>query len=129
MGLGQFSECGLVHCLFWLRKWINIESPYITIFNHPLSRPHHLCVPAESTRMREWCIIIGLPVPWVCLLCQCARCARSVPACQRVILEVTELPWMITDVPDVLKALTLCHCARWQFKFHKTVLMVWFICF
>ena len=42
-----------------------------------LNWPHHLCVPAESTRMREWCIIIGLPVPWVCLLCQHARWARS----------------------------------------------------
>ena len=65
---------------------------YITIIccvNWP-----HLCVPIRVSRMREWCVIISLPVPWVCLLCQHANeHARSVPACQRVIPEVSVLPW------------------------------------
>ena len=87
MGLGRFSECGLVFCLLWLRNDINFITIY-TIINHPVNRPHHLWVPSES-RLREWCVIIGLPVPWVCLLCQHA----SVPVCQRVIPEVSVLPW------------------------------------
>ena len=95
MGLGQFSECGLVYCLIWLRNVINFITIY-TIINHPVNRPHHLCVPVRVfSRMREWCVIIGLPVPWVCLLCQHARCARSVPACQRVI------PWSVCASLDV----------------------------
>ena len=62
------------------------------------------------SRVREWCVIIGLPVPWVCLLCQ--QCAIMPEGC---FLEVPE-------VLDVLKAKSLCHCARWL-KTHKTVLM------
>ena len=66
----------------------------------------------KSTRLRGWWSSL-VCVPWVCQLCQHAS---SVPACQRAIPEVTELPWMslrFPDVPDVLKARTLCHCARW----------------
>ena len=92
MGLGWFSECGLVYCLFWLRNDINFITIY-TIIKHSGNQPHHLCVPSVFSRLREWCVIIGLPGSWVCLLCQHARCARSVPACQRVIPEVSVLPW------------------------------------
>ena len=67
--------------------------------HHPVYWPHHLCVPAESTRMREWCIIIGLPVPWVCLLCQHARWARSVPVCQQM-SQMSWRPWHCATVPD-----------------------------
>ena len=32
---------------------------------------NHTCVfQSESTRLRGWCIIISLLVPWLCLLCQ-----------------------------------------------------------
>ena len=97
MGLGQFSECGLVYCLIWLRNVIKIIT-INTIFNHSVSWPHHLCVPAESYPEWESGVITGLPVPWVCLLCQCASHARSVPACQRVIPEVfvlhLDISWM-----------------------------------
>ena len=68
---------------------------------------HIICVCQQSLPDWESCVfVISVPVPWVCLLCQHARWARSVPACQQM-------------SPDVLKALTLSHCARWQFKFHK----------
>ena len=114
MGLGQFSECGLVYCLIWLRNVINFITIY-TIFNHPVNRPHHLCVPAVFSRMREWCVIIGLPLPWVCLLCQHARCARSVPAYQRVIqkcpgFQKSQMSWRsrhCATVPDGSKSARL----------------------
>ena len=106
MGLGRFSECGLVNCLLWLRKQINIKSPSINIFNHPVNRPHHpVWVSTESIRLRELCFIISVPVPWVCLLChyQHARWARSVPACQRVIQMFIQMSWKprhCATVPD-----------------------------
>ena len=91
-GLGRFSECGLVYCLIWLRNVINLITIY-TIINHKLTTSS-VCASRVLSRVREWCVIIGLPVPWVCLLCQHASHARSVPVCQRVILEVFVLPWM-----------------------------------
>ena len=73
MGLGQFSECGLVNCLLWLRKQINIKSPSINIFNHPVNRPHHpVWLSTESTRLRELCFVISVPAMGL-LLCQPAR--------------------------------------------------------
>ena len=91
--------------------------------HHPVYWPHHLCVPAESSRLRELVFIIG------CLYHGSVYCAsmppvpESVPACQRVILKCLCFPGHFPEVPDVLKAKTLCHCARWL-KHHKTVLMV-----
>ena len=38
--------------------------------HHLVYWPHHLCVPIRVSRLRGWCVIISLPVPWVCLLCQ-----------------------------------------------------------
>ena len=117
MGLGQFSECGLVSCLLWLRNDINFITIY-TIFNHPVNQPHHLCVPVRVSRLREWCVIIGLPVPWVCLLCQHASHARSVPAYKRVIPEVFVLPWMFPEgssiprCPEDQVIVPLCQMAQ-----------------
>ena len=113
MGLGQFSECGLVNCLLWLRKQINIKSPSINIFNHPVNRPHHpVWVSTESIRLRELCFVISVPVPWVCYcaitsvpdeleVCQHARgssrcssrCPESldvVPLCQMAAVPVSQ---------------------------------------
>ena len=116
MGLDQFLSVDWSLCLFCLRSSTIYTSS--TVWNQP-----HLCVPVwKSTRLRGWCIIISLPVPWVCLLCQHAR---SVPAWQRVIPEVSALPWTFPEVLDVLRAKMWCHCARWL-KTHKTELMVQF---
>ena len=88
------------------------------LYHHHLVNWPHLSVPIRVSRLRGWSIIISLLVPWVCLLCQHASMpacqhARSVPACHRVIPEVSELPWMLSEVLDCLKAKTWCHCARW----------------
>ena len=88
--------------LLWLRNGSTSNHHSSTSSTIPVNQPHHLCVPAESSRVRERCIIIGcLPVPWVCLLChyQHARCARSVPACQRVI-QMSWKPRRCATVPD-----------------------------
>ena len=86
----------------------------------------------KSTRVRGCVIIISLPMPWVCLLCQCVCQHASMPeVCQHA--RGSSLKWLnfpgclwgplrFPDVSDVLKAKILCHCARWL-KTHKTVLM------
>ena len=105
----------------WFTAWSTSEmssrsSPYTP--SSTINWPHHLCVPAESSRVREWCIIIGLPVPWVCLLCQHARCATSVPECQRVIPEVSVLPWTFPGCsscprcPEGQDVVPLCQMAQ-----------------
>ena len=81
----------------------------------------------KSTRLRGWWSSL-VCMPWVCLLCQHVCQCASMPACQ----ECASMPeghprsvWASQRsqrVPDVLKAKTLCHCARWL-KIHKTVLM------
>ena len=82
--------------------------------DHPENRPHNLYVPLVF-RLREWCVIIGLPVPWVCLLCQHAK---SVPVCQRVIPEVSVLPWTFPGgsssprCPEGQVILSLCQMAQ-----------------
>ena len=124
MGLGQFSECGLVYCLLWLRNVINCITIYI-IFTHPVNQPHHLCVPAESP---DWESGVS---SLVCLWHGSVYCA-SVPAMPEVCqhargssLKCLCFPGSFLEVPavlGVLKAKTLCHCARWL-KTHKTVLM------
>ena len=98
MGLGQFSKCGLVYCLFWLRKDITCINIHITITCKPTT---YVCA-IRVYRLREW---------WSSLVCLChgsvycasmpevCQHARSVPACQRVILEVSELPWMVSRSP------------------------------
>ena len=74
----------------------------------------------------ERVIIISLPVPWVCLLCQCASmpevCQHARGSSQKGLC----FPAHFLEVPavlDVLKAKMLCDCARWL-KTHKTLLMV-----
>ena len=68
--------------------------------------------------MREWCVIIGLPVPWVCLLYQHVIHTRSVPACQRVIPEVFVLPLMFPGgsscprCPEGQDIVPLCQMAQ-----------------
>ena len=92
----------------------SIKSPYSSP-SSLLTTSSSVCASRVYPDWESCVFVISVPVPWVCLLCQHARWARSVPACQQM-------------SPDVLKALMLSHCARWQFKFHKTVLMVQFIC-
>ena len=127
MGLGQFSECGLVSCLLWLRNDINFITIY-TIINHPVNQPHHLCVPAESP---DWESGVS---SLVCLCHGSVYCACSMPeVCQCVrgsSLKCLCFPGCFLEVPavlDVLKAKSLCHCARWL-KTHKTVLMAQIYC-
>ena len=122
MGLGQFSECGLVSCLLWLRNVINFITIY-TIFNHPVNWPHHVCVPAESSP--DWesgvsslvCLCHGSvycasSMPAVC------QHARSVPACQSVIPKVSVLPWMFPGgsrgprCPEGQDIVPLCQMAQ-----------------
>ena len=87
-GVGPgFSECGLVNCLFWLRKWINIKSPYITIFNHPLNQPHHLVWASRvSQNERAMCH------HWFACTMGLVYCASvpPVPECDRECASVPE---------------------------------------
>ena len=77
-----------------------------------------VCASRVFYRVREWCVIIDLPVPWVCLLWQHASHARSVPACQRVIPEVFVLPWMFPGCsscprcPESQDVVPLCQMAQ-----------------
>ena len=77
-----------------------------------------VCASRVFSRLREWCVIIGLPVPWVCQLCQCDSHARSVPASQRVIPEVSVLPWMFPGCsssprcPEGQDIVSLCQMAQ-----------------
>ena len=87
VGIFQFLRVGPVY-------WVQ-QKPHI--YNISLIWPH---LPV-SLRLPDWegsaIIIIGLPMPWVCLLCQhVCQHARSVPVCQMVIPEVSEL----TEVPE-----------------------------
>ena len=113
MGLGQFLSVD------WFSvcsdsEDINFLTIY-TIINHPVNQPHHLCEPIRVSRVGEWCVIISLPVPWVCLLCQHAR---SVPVCQRVIPEVSVLPCMFPGgsrsprCPEGQDIVPLCQMAQ-----------------
>ena len=119
MGFGWFSKCGLGLLPALTQKGHHLHHLH-QHHTSPSSVTDHICLCYQSLQSERVVIIISLPVPWVFLLCQHAR---SVPACQRVILEVSELPWAcFPEVLDVLKAKLLCHCARWL-KIHMTVLM------
>ena len=87
MGLGWFLSVD------WSLAWSDSEKTSTSHqhlhYHHPVNWPH-LCVPVRVSRLRGWWIIISLPVPRVCLLCQHAS---SVPVCQMVISEVSVLPW------------------------------------
>ena len=123
MGLGQFSECGLVFCLLWLRNDINFITIY-TIINHKLTTSS-VCA---SRVFPDWESGVS---SLVCLCHGSVYCA-SMPAMPEVCqhargssLKCLCFPGCFLEVPavlDVLKAKTLCHCARWL-KIHKTVLM------
>ena len=141
MGLGQFSECGLVHSCSDSENgsniYINIKSPYTSpshwasllsvdwfipaltqkmdqhLHQHQITI--HITIPSSlltticecQQSLPEWergvSSSVCLPVPWVCLLCQHARWARSVPACQRVIQMFIQMSWKprhCATVPD-----------------------------
>ena len=91
------------------------------------SKLHKLHQPVKpfwpvSFRLPEWedcAIIISLSMPWVCLLCQ--HVASMPEVCQHA-RGSSQKCLSFPEVPDVLKAKMLCHCARWL-KTHKTVLM------
>ena len=120
MGLGQFSECGLVYCLLWLRKditYINIhitECSKVYVITGPNKHLTSVCA-IRVYRLGEW---------WSSLVCLChgsvyclpvCQHARSVPACERVILEVSELPWMVSRsprCPEGLDIVPLCQMAQ-----------------
>ena len=60
-------------------------------------------------------IIIGLPVPWVCLLCQCATCARECASMPEGHPEVVVLPWMFLRgprCPEGQDIVPLCQMAQ-----------------
>ena len=88
MGLGRFLSVN------WFLACSDSEKTSTS--HHHLHHHQPLCKLTTSVcairvyRLREWCVIISLSVPWVCLLCQHAS---SVPSCQRVIPEVFVLPW------------------------------------
>ena len=87
MGLGWFLSVDWSCACSALRSSTIYTSS--TMWNWP-----HLCVPVwKSTRVRGWCITIS---------CQCHGSVyyASMPACQRVIPEVSELPWMFSEVPE-----------------------------
>ena len=124
MRLGQFLSVNWSLCLFCLRSSVIIN--YLNLINH-VKPTTSVC---SSHSLPDW----GVGVSSLVCMCHgslyCASMsacqhARSVPACQRVIPEVSELPWTFPEVPDVMKAMTWCHCARWL-KTHKTVLMAQF---
>ena len=140
----QISKLGFIFGLWgwasflsvdWFIAWSDSENEinstrsthHITTISSTINWPHHpVCASRVFPEWESWCVIIGLPVPWVCLLCQHVSHARSVPACARgSSLKCLCFPGCFLEVPavlDVLKAKTLCHCARWL-KIHKTVLM------
>ena len=124
MGLGRFSDCGLVYCLFWLRKDITCINIHITITYKPTT---YVCA-IRVYRVREW---------WSSLvfLCHGSVYCASIPACQKCASMPEGHPRSVwaslngfPEVLDVLKAKSLCHCARWL-KTHKTVVMAanWFV--
>ena len=51
-------------CLFYLRSTVIIKTSE--------TKPTTSACESKSTRLRGLCVIISLPVPWVCWLCQCA---------------------------------------------------------
>ena len=98
MGLGQFSECGLVYCLIWLRKWINIYinigSPYITIpINHQLTTS--FCVCQQS--LPDWESGVS---SLVCLCHGSVYCA-SVPAMPEVCQHARGSSWSVCASLDI----------------------------
>ena len=79
----------------------------------------HSCLWVWSLPDWEDCvIIISLPMPWVCLLCQHV-CQHAREVCQhargssQMCLSFPGGSQRFLEVPDVLKAMTLCHCTRW----------------
>ena len=113
----------------WFTAWSNSEmssrsSPYTPAST--INQPHH---PVCAIRVfPEWESCVS---SLVCLCHGSVYCA-SVPAMPEVCqhargssLKCLCFPGRFLEVPavlDVLKAKTLCHCARWL-KIHKTVLM------
>ena len=115
MGLGWISECGLVSCLLWLRNVINFITIYTSI-NHKLTTSF-VCAIRVFYRVREWChhwfaCAMGLSTVPACQPCQ------KLPACQRVIPEVSVLPWMFPGgsssprCPEGQDIVPLCQMAQ-----------------
>ena len=137
----QISKLGFIFGLWgwasflsvdWFPACSDSEKTSITTSTLNQHTHHHhklttsSCVCQQSLpRLREWCVIIG------CLCHGSVYCA-SIPAISEVCqhargssLKCVCFPRRFLEVPavlDVLKAKTLCHCARWL-KIHKTVLM------
>ena len=92
MGLGQFSECGLVYCLLWLRK----TSPTSTPTSPSPVNWSHLCA-IRVYRLGEW---------WSSLVCLCygsVYCA-SMLACQKCASMPEGHPWGVWDSLDVSRS-------------------------
>ena len=117
MGLGQFLS------MDWFTACSDSEktSPTSTSTS-PSSCKLTTSVCAISLQI-ERVVIISFPVPWVCLLCQHASMPEECQHVRGSSLKCLSFPGWFPEVLDVLKAKTLCHCARWL-KTHKTVLMV-----
>ena len=106
--------------VFWLR------STYIINCINLGNQSDHSCLWVWSLPEWEGCaIIISLPMPWVCLLCQCVcQCASMLEVCQHArgssqkCLSFPEVP----EGPRCPEGQDIVHCARWL-KTHKTVLM------
>ena len=119
MGLGRFSECGLVNCLFWLRKWINIQ---INIKSPYLSPSSLLTTSSSVCASRVYQIERAVYSSLVCLCHGSVYCATSMPDELEVwqhasrCLQMSWRSWRWATVPDGSSSFT------------KTVLMVWFIC-
>ena len=133
----QISKLGFIFGLWGWAGFLSVDwfpacsdsemtstsSPYTP--SSTINWPHHLCVPVESSQIESG-------VSSLVCLCHGSVYWASMPAMPEVCqhargssLKCLCFPGHFLDVPavlDVLKAKTLCHCARWL-KTHKTVLM------
>ena len=108
--LVQISKLGFIFGLWGWASFLSVDwftacsdsektSPTSTSTSPSSCKPDHICVCHQSLQIERVVIIISLPVPWVCLLCQHASMPEVCQACQRVIPEVSELPWTFSRSP------------------------------
>ena len=93
-GIGPVSECGLVSCLFWLRKDINFISPS-TPLSTIVKTDHIICVCQSESP--EW---ESGESSLVCLCHGSVYCA-SVPACQKSASMPEGHPWSVCASLDI----------------------------
>ena len=131
MGLGQFLG-GLV----LVPVLPQIFSHHFNHLNLINCETDHICV-FQSQSLPDW----GVGVSSLVCLCHGSVCcasmpvcqhARSVPACQRVIPEVSELPWMVPRgprCPEGQDMVPLCQMAQnphlWLYLWHGN--FTWFV--